>query len=199
MIKTPTAQSISEIFNFSSDESVNFQQKRPVYGIDHVNRLVQNHLNSSASSTLNTGGLMGENQIIITTTGEQIGEHSRILEFPSPVQRRPMITIHAQQEWEGYVVEIREFNFVANLIDLTAKAAVEEAEAIIPLEVLSDEDQAKLEVGSIFRWVIGYECFPSDTKRRVSHIVLRDLPPISESELKESAAWALESSRLLNP
>ncbi len=96
-----------------------------------------------------------------------------------------MVSLHAQQEWEGYVVEIIEFNFVANLIDLTAKAVVEKEEAVIPLEELSDCDQAMLEVGSIFRWVIGYENFPSGTKRRVSHIVFRDLSAISESELKE--------------
>ena len=199
MTKTSTTQSISEIFEISRDESVNSEQERPILGIEHVDRLVWNHLFSSTPSTLNRGASMGEIQDLLTTIGEQIGEHSKILQFPGPIQRWPLVTLHAQQEWEGYVVEIREFDFVANLIDLTAKAVVEEEEAIIPLEELSDYDQEKLEVGSIFRWVIGYEHSPSGTKRRVSHIVFRDLPAISETDLKESAAWALEASRLLNP
>ena len=198
MVKTSTAKSTSGFFKNSSDKSVMSQQERPVYGIDHVDRLVLSPLHSSNSSNLTGGGLMGKIQNLSTAMVEQIGKPSRILQFSDPIQRSALVSLHAQQEWEGYVVEIREFNFVANLIDLTAKAVVEKEEAIIPLEELSDCDQAMLEVGSIFRWVIGYENFPSGTKRRVSHIVFRDLPAISESELKESVAWALDASRLLN-
>ena len=37
-----------------------------------------------------------------------------------PECRAPKATFHALQEWEGYVVEIGETDFVARLIDLTA-------------------------------------------------------------------------------
>ena len=71
-----------------------------------------------------------------------------------------MRELHPLQEWEGYVVEIGEAEFVARLVDLTAGLSHETEEATIPLNELSDPDRAKVEVGGFFRWVIGYEHSP---------------------------------------
>lgn len=124
---------------------------------------------------------------------------SSIEEFPMP---RPVFppsipTLHAIQEWEGYVIEVGANDFVARLIDLTANSSHEEEEAVIPLEEISDSDVAELDIGSIFRWVIGYERSISGTKKRVSLIVFRDLPMITGTELRDSEAWAEETIRSL--
>ena len=99
-------------------------------------------------------------------------------------------TLHPLQEWEGSVVEIGDEEFTGRLTDLTAGHSYETEEAVVPLEELSDHDRAKLRKGSIFRWVIGYERSPSGTKRRVSQIVFRDLPAMTESDFRSGAEWA---------
>ena len=103
------------------------------------------------------------------------------------------------QEWEGYVVEINDEEFVARLIDLTAGHSHETEEADIPLAELSEHDARRMEVGSIFRWVIGYERSPAGTKRRVSQIVFRDLPRMTESDFRRGEVWAQEMAQWLDP
>ena len=104
-------------------------------------------------------------------------------------------TFHALQEWEGHVLEIGGDEFVAALIDLTVGSSHEEEEAIIPLTEISDRDAATLRVGAVFRWVIGYERSPSGTKKRVSQIVFRDLPRITDRDLQQGKEWARETRR----
>ena len=116
---------------------------------------------------------------------------SRILAFPQMRTRRaPAVTLHALQEWEGYVLEISATDFVAHLIDLTVGSPQEEEEAVIPLTEISDDDVVKIRKGSIFRWVIGYERSVAGTKKRVSQIVFRDLPAMTKSDLQDGRAWA---------
>lgn len=122
-------------------------------------------------------------------------EVSRIVDLPPPIATVPTPTLHALQEWEGYVVEIGENEFVARLIDLTADSAVEEEEAIIPLAEISDRDAGSIQLGSIFRWVIGYERSPSGTKKRVSYIVFRDLPVVTKDDVQDGQVWAAEVIR----
>ena len=123
---------------------------------------------------------------------------SRIMNFPQPLPLpQPAATFHALQEWEGYVLEIGETDFVARLVDLTAGSVQEEEEAVIPLGELSDEDAAKMCPGSIFRWVIGYERTVAGSKRRVSQIVFRDLPAITLKDLRDGERWALGTIRSL--
>jgi len=125
---------------------------------------------------------------------------SRRIDFPTPQEpRAPTTTLHPLQEWEGYVVEIGENDFVARVIDLTAGAEHEEAEATIPLVEISDDDVARMREGSIFRWVIGYERSVTGTKKRVSQIVFRDLPAITEADLRDARAWAADMARALAP
>lgn len=106
-------------------------------------------------------------------------------------------TLHALQEWEGYVLDVGATDFTVRLIDLTAGSAYEEEEAAIPLAEISDDDAEKIRAGSIFRWVIGYERSASGTKKRVSQIVFRDLPAITRDDLRAGEAWARETIRSL--
>ena len=115
---------------------------------------------------------------------------SRILDFPLPPALPRRATLHALQEWEGHVVEMDDKAFVAHLVDLTAGAAYAEEEATIPLVEVSDDDAARMRIGSIFRWVIGYERSPAGTKKRVSQIVFRDLPRMTKADFEEGRAWA---------
>ena len=107
---------------------------------------------------------------------------------PTPVPQRA--TFHALQEWEGYVVDIGKDEFTARLIDLTAGHAHESEEAVIPLAEVSEYDASRMCVGRIFRWVIGYERSVEGTRRRVSQIVLRDLPRMTESDFRTGREWA---------
>ena len=102
----------------------------------------------------------------------------------------PYAAFQAVQEWEGYVVEITASEFVARLVDLTAGSSHEEEEAIIPLAQVSDHDAARLHLGSIFRWVIGYETSAVESEKWVSWIVFRDLPKVTKTDLREGKAWA---------
>ncbi len=117
---------------------------------------------------------------------------------PSAPERWAAPTSHALQEWEGYVVLIGDKHFVARLVDLTAGSTHEEEEADIPLAEVSGEDAAKMRPGSVFRWVIGYQRSANGTKRRVSEIAFRDVPEITEADLRAGEAWAHEAIRSLD-
>lgn len=107
-------------------------------------------------------------------------------------------SLHALQEWEGRVVDIGDEEFVAWLVDITADMSHETEEAVIPLEELSDRDREDLEVGRVFRWVIGYQHSIVGTRQRVSEIVFRDLPRMTNGDLKHGKEWAQRVSKALN-
>ena len=117
---------------------------------------------------------------------------------PSKVPAQPMVTFRALQEWEGHVVSIENGAFVARLVDLTAGMSHESEEATIPLDEISDRDAADMGVGSVFRWVIGYERSPEGTRKRVSQIVFRDLPRMTEGDLRAGREWAVKIAPALN-
>ena len=113
-------------------------------------------------------------------------------------------TLHALQEWEGYVLESGEGEFTARLLDLTSASSGSPVggsevveEAVFPLSEISDHDVTRLRPGSIFRWVIGYQRSASGTKRRVSQIVFRDLPVMTEPDRREGEEWAKKVSKLM--
>ena len=93
------------------------------------------------------------------------------------------------------MVEILTDELVVRLVDLTAGSTHEEEEATIPLAEIAEGDAAAMRVGSIFRWVIGYERSPAGTKKRVSQIVFRDLPRMTEQDFQEGKKWARETMR----
>ena len=100
-----------------------------------------------------------------------------------------MSRFSALQEWEGYVEAIDVDEFVAILADLTADQPYEIEEAVIPLSEISYQDRLKIKVGSIFRWVIGYETSVSGTRRRVSEIVFRNLPSVTDTDIQSGRDW----------
>ena len=108
----------------------------------------------------------------------------------------PQVSFHRLQEWEGYVIEIGEDDFTVRLLDLTAGSSHEEEEAVIPLSEISEDDHKRLRLGSIFRWVIGYEHFASGTKQRVSRIVFRELPVVTEQDIAEAEERARKTAQL---
>ena len=105
----------------------------------------------------------------------------------------PIDGIAVVQEWEGYVLEVAGDEFVARLVDVTAGSSHEEEEATIPLAEISDDDAASLRIGGIFRWIIGYHCSPSGTKKWVSQIAFRDRSRITERDFQEGREWARET------
>jgi len=80
--------------------------------------------------------------------------------------------------------------FVADLLDLTAGGEVEAGEAVLPKAALSPDDQARLAIGSLFWWVVGYEASVGGARKRVSQIVFPDLPPMTQADLDRGRDWA---------
>ena len=110
--------------------------------------------------------------------------------LPPPVASVPTASLHPLQEWEGYVTDIGDDQFGARLLDVTAGDTVERKDAVIPLDEVSPGDRSRMEPGSIFRWVIGYERSVGGTRRRVSQIVFSDLPRITDRDLERGREWA---------
>ena len=110
--------------------------------------------------------------------------------LPPRVSAVPSPTLYATQEWEGQVTEIRNNEFEARLLDVTAGDVVDREVATIPLEEVGAEDQTLMRVGSIFRWVVGYERSVGGTRRRVSQIVFLDPPRLTERDLEKGREWA---------
>lgn len=79
--------------------------------------------------------------------------------------------------------------FVAHLTDLTAGVTYAEEEAIIPFVEVPAEDAVKMPIGTIFRWVIGYECPPDGTRNHMSQIVFRETPKMTKADFEEGKAW----------
>lgn len=167
---------------------------------DAVNAAIA-HRKNSPSEEVVRGANMETTTRSMFISHEQGDERVfQLIDFPPPPERRASkATFHALQEWEGYVVDIGKTNFVARLIDLTAGSEHEDEEATIPLDEISDHDAERIREGSIFRWVIGYERSVAGTKKRVSQIVFRDLPAITESDLRDARAWAEDMARALAP
>ena len=143
--------------------------------------------------------LRSQNMTFSASTPEWQDDSSR----PKLLLLKPDISLFrgpvfvAMQEWEGYVIEIRQREFVARLLDITAGAKREEEEATISFEEISSADREMMRLGSIFRWVIGYEHTVGGVKRRVSQIVFRQLPVLTQADWNEAWDWALETRRLL--
>ena len=83
-------------------------------------------------------------------------------------------TLQLEHEWEGDVVEIGAAEFVTPLIDLTAGSSQVEEEAVIPLKEISDENAARIYVGSFSCWAIGSVRSSEGTERFGSRIPFRN-------------------------
>ena len=147
--------------------------------------------NIIAPAVERSGGGNGRSLPRLTEFGQDRQSMVRVREWPVVREQRPeMPSFYALQEWEGYVVSINETEFTARLVDLTDRRSFEEEEARIPLEEISESDAAKMKVGSIFRWVVGYKRWAMGQKERISSIVFRDLPAVSRSDRLAGERWA---------
>lgn len=146
-------------------------------------------LNGLAAETPRTGN--GEAKPWATELTQTRPSIAPVLDWPKISEERPRTTtFHARQEWEGYVVEINATEFTARLFDLTAEASHEEEEAQIPLEEVSEADLQRMQIGSLFRWVIGIRRSARGQKERVSLIVFRDLGAMTKRDEEAGKAWA---------
>ena len=159
----------------------------------------------SQGAVLPATGISLEEQVRDDSMSSTVFRPNRteVIQLPASVPvRSDRPTLHALQEWEGWVVDIGDDDFISHLVDLTAGATASahewiEEEATIPLSELSDDDRRKMELGSIFRWVIGYRRTPSGTKQRISEIVFRDLPAITTQDLAYGEEWATKIAQTL--
>lgn len=92
----------------------------------------------------------------------------------------------AEQEWEGFVLEINGEDITAHLIDLSQTGVEERVE--FSLNEVSDIHKELVKEGAIFRWSIGYERVRGGTKRKVSSIIFRRLPAWTKRDLSKSAS-----------
>ncbi|MCY4153671.1 MAG: hypothetical protein OXE94_15790 [Aestuariivita sp.] len=92
-------------------------------------------------------------------------------------------SLNPLMEWEGSVEGIEGDEFVARLCNVTTGELLPTEEARFPVSDLSDTQRANLEVGAIFRWVIGLQRLPNGNKQRVSEVFFRRLPAHSEKEI----------------
>lgn len=148
---------------------------------------------AAVASAPTTNYLRSSDTAFISPEETESGPEARIAVMPRRLRRMERITtptLSRLQEWEGYVVDVRQDGFTARLTDLTAAAAHEEEEAFIPMAEVADSDTELVAEGGVFRWVIGYERSPSGTKKRVSQIVFRRLPAVTQDDIEKGKAWA---------
>ena len=82
-------------------------------------------------------------------------------------------SLHPIVEWEGYVERIDEESFVARLVNIKIGDSLPEDEAVFLKSELSEYALPHLDIGAIFRWVIGMQHLPSGQKQRVSQLYFR--------------------------
>jgi hypothetical protein len=173
-----------------SDSGEDAAREYLVQNADQAVRLALEQGTGSPTTSVHDQDMEGVTMSAFASREQDGDVLSRIVNLPQPrVRRSPPVTFHALQEWEGYVTEINDTEFTASLTDLTAGATFAGEEADIPLDEISEADATKMQVGSIFRWVIGYER-TAGSKKRVSHIVFRDLPAITRTDLRDGEEWA---------
>ena len=183
-----------------SDFNEDAVPESPVQNLYQVLSLALEQEEGSPTTSVHDQDIEGTTLPTFASRKQDDGVLLRILNLPQPSAHRSLsATFHALQEWEGYVVEIGEDEFVARLVDLTAGMSYETDEATIPMEEISERDAEKMSEGDIFRWVIGYERSASGTKRRVSQIVFRDLPRMTAADFEEGRKWAEKVARSLSP
>jgi hypothetical protein len=109
-----------------------------------------------------------------------------------------IVSSHALQRWDGYVLDIGPDSFRARLTDLTNPSVQSDAEEVeVSLEELDADSRARLAPGRLFQWSIGYELSRSGQKTRFSRIVVRQLPIWTPSELDQARAEGKELAQAI--
>ena len=178
--------------NYSDDLDAREAQQNLLRIADQAVWLALEQKSGSAATNVRDCGVCRSTVSTDYRIEQDIGFLSPIVIMAKPrLGRSSGVTFHLLQEWEGYVTEISDMEFNARLTDLTSGAKYASEETSIPLDEISDDDADKMQVGSIFRWVIGYER-KGRAKKRVSQIVFRDLSMITKSDMREGRKWAQE-------
>jgi hypothetical protein len=104
---------------------------------------------------------------------------------PYTPMSRPIPREVILQEWEGRVEEIQGQRIIARLVDITAGEKEESEEVDIPIDDVPEADQALIQPGTIFRWILGYQ-YPYGRKEKFARLVVRRLPVWTEREMREA-------------
>lgn len=137
-----------------------------------------------------------------TAFADQNYEDSVSLDFdPSQLVRDINIDIKqpseyfvALQKWEGYVTEVFEETFRAQLTPIKGQGGGQETEIL--LQEIDEKDRQLVEPGAVFYWSIGYDDRPSG-RQRASRIRFRRLPAWSAREIEHANQDATRIKSLL--
>lgn len=109
--------------------------------------------------------------------------------------RLPQAEFQVLQQWEGEVTAISRDRFTAIIRDRTNRSQPDE-EVELPVEEVSPDDRALLELGAVFYWNIGRERTAYGQVKRVSEIRFRRLPMWTKQDLRAIESEAKELRKL---
>lgn len=95
-------------------------------------------------------------------------------------------------EWDGYVEHFDEHTFLVRIVDIEDGSTVPREGAEFDREVLSEEDQGRLEEGTFVKWVVGLQRSPNDRPQMVSRIYLRPRPTVTAEDVEQALKKADE-------
>ncbi|MGB5158081.1 MAG: hypothetical protein WBN77_11690 [Desulfobacterales bacterium] len=110
--------------------------------------------------------------------------------LPTPIRLAPPLSplkgrFTLLQMWEGNIVEVRNSEFDAIIIDRTNPDLSNELVTIDKFEI-SPDDNPLIKRGSVFYWSIGYSDYPGRGRIRESKIRFRRLKGWTEKEINHS-------------
>jgi hypothetical protein len=111
------------------------------------------------------------------------------------------------QQWEGYVsdVDFDSRTMTVRLKDLEPNGNPHEEIAELDLDDVDPDDMELVQLGGVFRWIIGYRDQPFGKRERVSSLIFRRLPAWTKPDLDaaevraERLADAIRQSQSENP
>jgi hypothetical protein len=129
---------------------------------------------------------------VVGREGERVAAPAVVM---LPVRAAPKQKFIPLSRREGVVLEVREDEFDARLVDLDGHEG--DLDATFAIEELSPDDVALLRVGAVFYWTIGY--FDDQVRRRtrVSDLRFRRLPAEDPRGLPDAEAEAEQIRREL--
>lgn len=136
----------------------------------------------------NSSSVSAQEQARLATTLVDNGEHALdVSAYSERVGLRPQKIIGSSlaplKEWEGFVEHIGDRTFFVKICDVKDPSGIPSDEAEFELRDLPESDRRNLRIGSIIRWVIGYERLPTDQRQKVSRVHVRRLPVFTTSDL----------------
>lgn len=131
-----------------------------------------------------------EGSVCIQKTKEVTSElKNQYAEIPPIAIAPPLLPLKGKfillQLWEGRVVDVRDSEFEAIIIDKTNAELSDELVTIDSIEI-SPDDLPLLRSGSIFYWSIGYSDYPGRGRVRESKIRFRRLKGWTRKEITHS-------------